>query len=48
MCLDLGVCRILFAVFFMLEFFHIQLVSIGFGKWKVRASVYLKPAPRNQ
>lgn len=32
--------RILIAVFFMLEFFHVQLVSIGFGKWKVRSSAY--------
>ena len=42
MCLDLGVCRILIAVLFMLEFFHVQLVSVGFGTWKVCASVYLK------
>lgn len=37
----MGACRILIAVFFMLEFFHVQLVSIGFGTWKVRASIYL-------
>lgn len=38
-------CRILIAVCFMVEFFHVQLVSIGFDSWQVRTSTDLQLGP---
>lgn len=41
-------CRILIAVCFMIEFFRIELVSIGFDSCQVRALTFLQLAAGNQ